>query len=104
MSDTKNEYVTQHDIINGICEATKVTKHDAYEVYNGLIAGICANLAEGKDVKLTRFCTFECVDRPEHPSRNPRTGEPVMVAAKTVVKVRNKKLLHEAGIAATQNA
>lgn len=90
------EHINQHLIISKIAkEREDLTRRQVAEVYESIINEIEAALASGKEVELTRFLKFELVDRDAKVKRNPQNGEPVNVPAKTVVRVRNRKRLHE---------
>lgn len=90
------EHVNQHTIISEIAkERDDMTRRQVAEVYEAIVDKIEANLRNGVEVELTRFAKFELVDRDAKKARNPQTGETVDVPAKTVVRVRNRKRLHE---------
>lgn len=90
------EHTNQHAIISEIAkERDDMTRRQIAEVYEAIVDKIEAKLREGVEVELTRFAKFELVDRDAKTARNPQTGEAVEVPAKTVVRVRNRKRLHE---------
>lgn len=90
------EHTNQHAIISEIAkERDDLTRRQVAEVYEAIVDKIEANLRNGVEVELTRFAKFELVDRDAKTARNPQTGESVDVPAKTVVRVRNRKRLHE---------
>ena len=90
------EHTNQHAIISVIAkERDDMTRRQVAEVYEAIVDKIEAKLREGVEVELTRFAKFELVDRDAKTARNPQTGEAVEVPAKTVVRVRNRKRLHE---------
>ena len=90
------EHTNQHAIISEIAkERDDMTRRQVAEVYEAIVDKIEAKLREGVEVELTRFAKFELVDRDSKTARNPQTGESVEVPAKTVVRVRNRKRLHE---------
>jgi integration host factor beta-subunit len=90
------EHTNQHAIISEIAkERDDMTRRQVAEVYEAIVDKIEAKLREGVEVELTRFAKFELVDRDAKTARNPQTGESVEVPAKTVVRVRNRKRLHE---------
>lgn len=90
------EHTNQHTIISEIAkERDDMTRRQVAEVYEAIVDKIEANLRNGVEVELTRFAKFELVDRDAKKARNPQTGETVDVPAKTVVRVRNRKRLHE---------
>lgn len=90
------EHINQHTIISEIAkEREDLTRRQVAEVYETIVNKVEAALASGKEVEFTRFLKFELVDRDAKVKRNPQTGEAVDVPAKTVVRVRNRKRLHE---------
>lgn len=90
------EHINQHAIISKIAkERDDLTRRQVAEVYEAFIDEVERNLAAGVEVELTRFVKFELVDRRPKESRNPQTGKKIQVPAKTVVRARNRKRLHE---------
>ena len=72
------------DIIETIADATGLTRAEVSAVFTGILQSIENALANGETVELRRFGTFKCVKRAARRAINPRTGEPVQVAARTV--------------------
>jgi DNA-binding protein HU-beta len=56
---------------------------------------IPASLAQGKAVRLAGFGTFETRRRAARPGRNPRTGEPLMIAAARLPAFRAGRALKD---------
>lgn len=54
----------------------------------GMIETITNGLAQGEDVVITGFGAFKTENREARTGRNPKTGEPVQIPAKTVVKFK----------------
>ncbi|WP_028588244.1 HU family DNA-binding protein [Desulfocurvus vexinensis] len=54
----------------------------------GMIGTITNGLARGEDVVITGFGAFKTEGREARTGRNPKTGEPVQIPAKTVVKFK----------------
>lgn len=89
-------HVNQHTIISEIAaEHPELKRRQVAEIYEAIINKVEGYLANGTSVEFTRFAKFELVDRDAKVKRNPQTGESVNVPAKTVVRVRNRKRLHE---------
>lgn len=89
-------HTNQHAIISEIAkEREDLTRRQVAEIYEAIINKVEAALAAGTEVEFTRFAKFELVDREPKVKRNPQTGESIDVPAKTVVRVRNRKRLHE---------
>jgi nucleoid DNA-binding protein len=72
------------DITESVSDATGLSKSEVSAVFEGILKMIENELAKGGTVELRRFGTFRCVRRASRKAVNPRTGEPVKVAARTV--------------------
>lgn len=70
-------------------------QQDVERIVATIFHEIADALAEGKRVELRGFGAFSVKDRPPRTGRNPRTGEPVQVAAKRVPFFKIGKQLHE---------
>ncbi|MFT6071614.1 MAG: integration host factor subunit beta [Alphaproteobacteria bacterium] len=57
---------------------------------------ISESLVRGDRVEIRGFGAFSVLGKPERMGRNPRTGEPVQIAAKNVVHFKSGKDLKEA--------
>lgn len=89
-------HVNQHQLISEIANETEgLTRRQVAEIYEALINKVETYLDNGTEVEFTRFVKFELVDKDAKIARNPSNGEPVNVPAKTVVKPRPRKRLHE---------
>ena len=69
---------------------------DVRRALEATMSGIIKGLQEEKKVTLTGFCTFSAVDKEEKQGRNPRTGAPVTIPARTDVKIKAGSKLKEA--------
>ena len=88
--------MTKTDLINYVAEETGLSKADATRALDAVMSGITKGLKEDKKVALTGFCTFTAKDKPASTGRNPRTGEPVTIAARTAVTVKIGSKLKDA--------
>ena len=89
-------HVNQHQLISEIANETEgLTRRQVAEIYEALINKVETYLDNGTEVEFTRFAKFELVDKDAKIARNPSNGESVNVPAKTVVKPRPRKRLHE---------
>ena len=68
-----------------------IPKTQAEKAINAVLKGIVSALAEGETVSITGFGNFSAPNRPERKSRNPKTGESVIVPAKRVVSFKPGK-------------
>lgn len=80
--------MTKTDLVNYIAEETGLTKADSARALDAVMGGIVKGLKECKKVSLTGFCTFVATDKEAKMGRNPRTGEPVEIPARTAVSVK----------------
>lgn len=74
------------EMIENVAKAANITKREAtaaVEAYeNALITAIKAD----DTYRISGLCTLKAVHKPARTGRNPRTGEELMIAPKTVVK------------------
>lgn len=88
--------MSKKDLIDAIAERTGLSKTDSTNALNATLEEITKALESGSDVALTGFGTFTVGNRPERSGRNPRTGEPMTIAAARVPKFKPGKGLKEA--------
>lgn len=62
-----------------------LNKREAKDMVEALFDLITEQLVRGEDVKITGFGNFQVRSKSPRPGRNPRTGEPVPIAARRVV-------------------
>ena len=86
---------TKKELIDSIAERTGVKKSGAELVLNATLAEIERALYAGQPVTLHGFGTFEIKTREARTGRNPRTGEPVEIAASTTVAFKPAKALKD---------
>lgn len=80
--------LNNHNITDIMATKLGVTKKQTREWYKTFIETIREELAEGNDVTLNRFLTFEHAERDARPGRNPQTGEPITISARTIIRVK----------------
>ena len=74
------------DLIERIAKDAGVTKSQAETAISSLLAGIEGDLKKGGRVTLVGFGTFSVGSRKARTGRNPRTGQPLKIAARKVAK------------------
>ncbi len=79
-----------------IAENAGLTQSQAEAALSATLDAIQGALKGGESVSLVGFGTFSANDRPARDGRNPRTGETIKIAAKTVAKFKPGKKLSEA--------
>ena len=80
-------------LIDKIHETLGTTKADAERVMEVIIKTITETLKNGEEVQISQLGIFSANMRAARTARNPRTGEPIQVAAMRVAKFRAAKAL-----------
>jgi DNA-binding protein HU-beta len=90
--------MNKSELVSKMAELAGVTKVQAERGLDALIQAIEEAIERGEAVRLVGFGTFEVVRRVERKVRNPRTGEPLKIPEKKVVKFRAGKELNDAAL------
>jgi len=88
--------LSKSDIIDHVAKTQNLTKAVATEVTNTFFGLIQNSLENGDDVNIVGFGNFKVTQKNARTSRNPRTGEPIEIAAKKVPTFKPGKALKEA--------
>ncbi len=78
--------MNKSELIEALVKETDMSKAAAGRVLNALIDIITKTVAKKQDVQLIGFGTFKAAKRAARKGKNPRTGEPLKIAAATVPK------------------
>ncbi len=84
------------ELIQAVAESSSLTKADATKAVDSVLDAITSSLQSGSEVRLAGFGTFAISQRKATTGRNPRTGEPIQIAAANLPKFRPGKGLREA--------
>ena len=74
--------MTKAELIAQVAEKSELSKKDAEKAIAAVVSSVTDALVAGDKVQLVGFGTFEVRDRKEKESKNPRTGEKIIVPAK----------------------
>ena len=85
--------MTKAELITQIAEKSELSKKDSEKALAAVISSITEALTNGDKVQLVGFGTFEIRDRKEKESKNPRTGEKIIVPAKKAPAFKAGKAL-----------
>lgn len=88
--------MNKSELIQAIADEAELSKHNAAEFVDAFISVVTQELKDGNDVTLVGFGAFYVGERSERQGRNPKTGEPLTIAAAKTPKFRAGKLLKEA--------
>ncbi len=72
-----------------------LTKKQAGEVFDAIFDNIADSLAGGDRVQIAGFGTFNVSERKERQGRNPKTNEPMTIAASKGVRFKPGKSLKD---------
>lgn len=78
------------DILAQVAERNNLTQKQTREVYDSLIEVVSEELAkeETDKLSLTNFVTFYKKQQDARVGRNPQTGEPIQIPAKTKLSIK----------------
>lgn len=88
--------MTRDDLIKAIAEKTQLTKDNAGKALEAVLSTITETLKQGDSVSFVGFGSFKVSKRAARQGRNPRTGEPIMIAETMVPSFSAGKTLKEA--------
>lgn len=83
------------DLVAHIADFAGISKKDAENALNGFMDAVEGALKKGDSVQLVGFGTFSISHRKATTGRNPKTGEPIQIAARNAVRFKVGKKLNE---------
>ncbi len=87
--------MTKTDLIALVAESATITKKDATKAVDAIFDGIGEALKKGEKVQLVGFGTFSVKERAERDGLNPRTMEPIKIAASKTPSFKAGKALKD---------
>jgi len=88
--------MNKNDLISAVADSSGLSKNDATKAVEGVFEAITGALKGGDEVRLVGFGTFSVAKRKASTGRNPRTGEPMSIAASAQPKFKAGKGLKDA--------
>ena len=85
IDDLETPALTKAELAELLYEQIGLNKREAKDMVEAFFDEIAQRLIADEDVKLSGFGNFETRKKSARPGRNPRTGEPVSIAARRVV-------------------
>ena len=82
-------------LVDSMAKSAGIFKTAADKALNGFMEAVTEALNAGEKVTLVGFGTFSVNERKARTGRNPRTGKPMEIPAKKVVKFRPGTKLSE---------
>jgi DNA-binding protein HU-beta len=93
---TTSKRMTQTEIISQLAEKSGMKKADAKEFFNSLAALATSEVKKNGEFTLPGFGKLVKATRKAREGRNPATGKPIKIPAKTTVKFRLGKAMKDA--------
>ena len=88
--------MNKNELINAVAEKAALSKKDAEAAVTAALDAVAAALAEGDEVRLVGFGTFEVKKREARIGRNPKTKEEIKIPATKVPAFKAGKALKDA--------
>lgn len=89
--------MTKADLVEQVADAIGpgVTKRDCALVVDGFLNAVKHALVQGDSIEIRGFGTFRIREHKARTARNPKTGEPVQVPARSVPGFKPSKILRD---------
>lgn len=84
------------ELIDAVAASAGLSRADATKAVDAVLDNVTRTLAGGDTVSLVGFGTFSVKARAARTGRNPRTGEPIQIAASKVPGFKAGKALKDA--------
>ncbi len=88
--------VSKSDIVKKVAKTLNISQDNVHFIVRETFTEISNSLAEGEDVRLKDFGSFSTTDIAEKEGRNPKTGEPLTIAAHKRLKFKPSSVLKSA--------
>lgn len=88
--------MNKSELVDAIAENSGLSKVDSAKALNAFIESVTGAVTRGDDVVLVGFGTFSVKERAARTGRNPKTGEPLEIAASKVPGFKAGKGLKDA--------
>ena len=83
------------ELVAAMAEQTQLSKKDAEAALKAFVDVVSEELKKGEKVQLVGFGTFEVGERAARTGKNPKTGEPIEIAACKTPKFKPGKALKD---------
>lgn len=83
------------ELIAAVAEKAELSRKDAEKAVKAFTDVVSEELVKGEKIQLVGFGTFEVSERAAREGRNPKTGEPMPIAASRTPKFKAGKALKD---------
>ena len=87
--------MTKADIVEKIQMATGVSKKDAAEMLESVLAIMKTSLESGENIKISGFGGFVVHQKAARRGRNPQTGKSITIEARNVLTFKSSSVLRQ---------
>lgn len=91
-----HKIMNKNELVSAVAEKAGLTKVEAKNAVDAVVAAVSEALAKGDKVTLVGFGTFSVVEKGERTGINPRTKETIKIAARKTVKFKQGSELSDA--------
>ena len=88
-----NGTLVKADIVDLVYTKVGFTRHEAVQAVEIIFHEIKKHLAQGENVRISRFASFILRKKNSRSARNPKTGESIRIKARTVLTFKPSKQL-----------
>lgn len=88
--------MNKSELISAVAAKAEIQKKDAEKVVGALFDTIIEQVAEGEDIRIVGFGTFERRERKERTGSNPRNNEKITIPASKVPAFKAGKAFKDA--------
>ncbi|MBC8285027.1 MAG: integration host factor subunit alpha [Nitrospinae bacterium] len=88
-----NGTLVKADIVDLVYERVGFTRQEAAEAVDVIFEEIKSHLAQGENVRISRFASFILRKKNARNARNPKTGESIRISPRTVLTFKPSKQL-----------
>ena len=88
-----NGTLVKADIIDLVYKKVGFTRHEAAQAVEIIFDEIKRHLAQGENVRISRFASFVLRKKNARRARNPKTGKSIRISARTVLTFKPSKQL-----------
>lgn len=83
------------ELVTAVAEKAGLSKKDAEKAVKAFTDVVSEELVKGEKIQLVGFGTFEVIERAAREGRNPKSGEPMPIAASKSPKFKAGKALKD---------
>lgn len=80
--------MNKSELVDAIAEKSGLSKADAKKALEGFTGAVTETLQKGDKIALVGFGSFSVSERSARTGKNPKTGAPIDIPAKKVVKFK----------------